>query len=139
MGLYCFPKLNKIVYLSFDSTGIGCLPDYPKENVSSVPALTLCGLTNPHGCATYPDGLTTVSVEVLSIYPNPVTDILTVSIGNDMGSTEEYELTDLQGRIVLSGVLEHNITNINIVSLTTGIYLLHLNGENTGAYKVVKN
>ena len=139
MGLYCFPKLNKIVYLSFDSTGISCLSDYPKDNVSSVPALTLCGLTNPHGCGTYPDGLTTASVGGLSIYPNPATDILTISMGNDIKSLEEYDLIDLQGRIVLSGVLERNTTNIDISSLTNGIYLLHLDGETAGAYKVVKN
>ena len=139
MGLYCFPKLHKIVYLSFDSTGIICLPDYPKDNVSSVPALTLCGLTNPHSCTTYPDGLTNVSVGGMSIYPNPVTDILTVNMGSDIKASEEYELTDLQGRIVLSGVLERSTMGINISTLTNGVYLLHLNGENTGAYKVVKN
>ena len=140
MGLYCFPKLNKIVYLSFDSTGIICLPDYPEDNVSSVPAPTLCGLTNPHGCATYPDGLTTVSIGEVNVYPNPASDILTVSIGsNMMSSEEEYLLTDVQGRIVLSGVLERNTTNIDISNLTNGIYLLRLSEKNSRTYKVVKN
>ena len=139
MGLYCFPRLNKILYLSYDSTGITCLPDYPKENVVSIPALTLCGLSNPHGCATYPDGLTTVSINDVNIYPNPATDILTVSLRSNVVSPVEYVLTDLQGRIVLSGALGQNTTNIDISTLTSAIYLLHLNGENVAAYKVVKN
>jgi hypothetical protein len=140
-GLYCFPQLNKIIYFSFDSTGIICLPDYPQDNVSSVPALnsvSVCGLTNPHGCPTYPDGLINVSIGDLNIYPNPTSDMLTVIVNRYDLSSPDYILTDLQGRTELSGILSQGTTNIDIRSLTDGIYLLHLSGQNT-AYKVVKN
>lgn len=140
-GLYCFPQLKKVIYFSFDSTGIICLPDYPQDNVSCVPALSsisVCGLTNPHGCPTYPDGLTTVSIGDLNIYPNPASDRLNVSISNNASLPSEYILTGPEGRMILSGILTQEDTKIDISNIATGVYLLHLIGQTT-TYKVVKN
>ncbi len=46
-NLYCLPELKKIYLLSFHSTGITCLPNYPQSNVGSNPPLGSMPLCQP--------------------------------------------------------------------------------------------
>jgi hypothetical protein len=128
MNLYCLPQLKKIVYLSFDSTSVSCLPDFPQENVSCTPALntiTTCGPININGCLTYA-GIAEIGADQLSIYPNPASDIITVKINSDHFAAEKYTITDLQDRELLSGTLESSSTSIHVNGLSSGVYLLHI-------------
>jgi hypothetical protein len=144
VSLYCLPELKKIIYFSFDSTAVTCLPDYPQDNISSTPPLStisVCGLSNPHGC------LTSTSTGIpyhsepdahLLIYPNPASDKLTVKTGNSNMSLN-YTLMDIEGREILSGLLADGTTSINIPPLTAGIYILHINGQIKSSFKIVKD
>lgn len=56
--LFCLPRLKQIKYFYFYNTGITCLPNYPQNNVTSIPPLStypLCdtSLFNLYGCGSY--------------------------------------------------------------------------------------
>jgi Leucine-rich repeat (LRR) protein len=140
VGLYCLPQLNKILYFTFDSTGVGCLPDYPQDNVSCTPSLSsisVCGLSNPNGCLTYA-GITQLSSTQLNIDPNPASDILTIKINGSEISNSNYSIIDLEGRTILSGTIVQGINTIDITSISEGVYLVHTDLGNT-LHKMVKN
>ena len=63
--------------------------------------------------------LSSISLETLSIFPNPVEQWATVS-GVPEGSP--YTVLDYRGRVVMSGSLQHD--RIDVSSLSTGMYLL---------------
>ncbi|MDR0866041.1 MAG: T9SS type A sorting domain-containing protein [Candidatus Symbiothrix sp.] len=71
----------------------------------------------------------------LDLYPNPVTDIFTVS---GLRSSAEITLSDMNGHIILSRKMENNEA-VSIQSLAPGVYLLKVNaGKESIIRKVVK-
>lgn len=78
--------------------------------------------------------------ELLSkVYPNPVTDILTIELHEKSRATPYY-LSDLNGKIILKGIL-HGISNkFDISHLPNGMYILTLTSsdEETETIKIVK-
>ncbi len=66
--------------------------------------------------------LTSNNIE-LNIYPNPVVNILNLGIVNYQPIN--YEITDLQGRIVKKGVIT-GTSHINVSNLVSGVYLIKL-------------
>ncbi len=58
----------------------------------------------------------------LTLYPNPVEDVL--YIGDTGMEAVQYEITDLQGRTISRGRLGAGQTSINVSSLRPGIYIL---------------
>jgi hypothetical protein len=63
------------------------------------------------------------------IYPNPAGDNITINVpANLLGST--YSIADQKGRILISGKITTEISNINISELYDGIYTLKI-GELT--------
>jgi hypothetical protein len=53
-NLYCLPKLNKVTNWYFDTTGITCLPNYPRGSTTSIPdwkTFPLCDIAS--GCPLY--------------------------------------------------------------------------------------
>lgn len=63
----------------------------------------------------------------ISLYPNPVTDIINL---NNIEDFNQYAIVDLQGRIVQTGVIESNETQLYASSLVNGNYILRLEGSN---------
>ena len=75
-------------------------------------------------------------------YPNPATDHITILFENlEPASAPEYQLFDLFGRNLLNGKIMQEETDLNIGSLSNGIYLLKVvEGNRTlGTAKIVKN
>lgn len=137
MSLYCLPQLNKIIYLSFDSTSVSCLPNYPQSNVSSTPALSslpVCDPLNVNGCRTY-TGISDIVSDAISVYPNPTSDMISLVWKENTGTDKKYLLTDIKGREVLSGTMEQPLTSIDMNSLSSGMYLLRIGNT---VRKVVK-
>ena len=60
----------------------------------------------------------------ISVFPNPSTDILTLKIENIDLKDLSYQLFDSKGTLLLSDKIIGNQSNINLFSLTSGIYLL---------------
>jgi len=72
----------------------------------------------------------------LSGYPNPTSGNLTVSLDNNVGSSN-LSLTDLTGNVVLTTVLAGNSTNINTIGLPKGMYILKAENNSQVGYKKI--
>jgi hypothetical protein len=61
----------------------------------------------------------------LSLYPNPVKDILTIQL-KDNTQINEYQVIDYSGRMVMKGMIsnENGDGTINVSSLAPGLYLI---------------
>lgn len=61
----------------------------------------------------------------LKIYPNPAIDLLNIELPDKMGQERQYQIMDITGRVISSGVLgESNAIDINGIS--SGIYILQM-------------
>ena len=83
------------------------------------------------------------SLNEISIFPNPVKDILRISHSSLSKQSETIMITDAQGRVLK----QHNITTqqpetsltINTSSLSKGMYLLIINGKERKVVKFLKD
>lgn len=79
------------------------------------------------------ESLGTMSVNTLSqtknikVYPNPSNGKFTIATSGAYSTS--YQLTDLEGRVVGTGILTGQQTEVETFSLQMGIYLLHVNNE----------
>jgi len=74
------------------------------------------------------------------IYPNPTTNILTVSFGN-LTHIEQLTLTDVQGKVIhQKNNINENRVQLNLSDYSNGIYLLKVQSdESSKTFKVTKN
>ena len=71
------------------------------------------------------------------LFPNPSTD--EIQIQKTSSENINYQISDLYGRIVASGILENEITIIPIQQLPSGIYFLQALPSKSGAIRWIKN
>lgn len=64
----------------------------------------------------------------IKVHPNPVSDILYIQTEHPL-KTNRYKITDLSGKIILSGVISGNIEKINTQTLAPGIYVLVIDDQ----------
>ena len=78
---------------------------------------------------------------VVSAYPNPTTDFLTLSVGNFEVSNLSYQLYDMQGKLLENKKLEGNKTSIVMSNLVPAIYFLKIiqNNKEIKSFKIIKN
>jgi endonuclease I len=69
------------------------------------------------------------SIGKISVYPNPASDFINVSLAHSGVST--YYVSDISGRIVLKGNINHPsaVGSINVNSISNGIYFLQVVGQ----------
>ena len=87
---------------------------------------TTVGANNFYKNVFTPASLSTVETKLnntISIYPNPVSDILYIKNAN----SAQYKIVDLAGRIVKSGVYQNGIT---VSDLNKGNYIIQISGKN---------
>ena len=80
-----------------------------------------------------------VSASDFSVYPNPATNVVTVS--NDKSSISNITITDLNGRVVKQNAT-NNVSKVelNISDLSSGVYLMNVTSDKgTATKKIVKN
>ena len=72
-------------------------------------------------------GIGEISIENLSIFPNPASEVLNVNFTSD----EEYTISilDLQGRVLATQVASNNVT-FPVADLASGSYLVTIATEN---------
>ncbi len=58
------------------------------------------------------------------LFPNPATEFVTIA-GSPQGVLMEFNISDLQGRILRTGILEDDESKIDLRSLPSGMYLFH--------------
>lgn len=69
-------------------------------------------------------GIKEISQGHISVYPNPATSNLQVSIAGENASQGRYIITDTEGREILNGTLTENQFSINISEIEKGVYFL---------------
>lgn len=69
------------------------------------------------------------------VYPNPATDLIRLSLNKNEATP--YRITDMAGRVVLSGVVKGNEV-INVSNISKGVYLLHVGDEGQQPQKLIK-
>lgn len=77
----------------------------------------------------------------VSAYPNPTTDYLTLSVDNFELSTLNFQLYDMQGKLLESKKLEGNETSIVMSNLVPATYFLKVIQSNKAVktFKIIKN
>jgi hypothetical protein len=71
----------------------------------------------------------------LLVYPNPVSDILTIDFAETNINSGSIEIKDLSGRTVYTQIIDGKGNNtsllqVDVSNLTSGIYFLNVRGEN---------
>jgi len=111
----------------------------PNQNNDTLTPLTngnySVQITDPFGCSySTSDFLMDVSVSEMAfgqwvIYPNPVKDVLTIQVEEQMlGAT--FELLDISGRILKSARISSLISHFDIQDFPSGIYFIRINLNN---------
>ncbi len=73
---------------------------------------------------------------IVSVYPNPAKDKLTIS---GLTDDQEYSIVNLMGQQLLSGFIKQNEPIINIRAFTDGIYLLKLRDNANRVIRITIN
>lgn len=74
--------------------------------------------------------------EIISIYPIPTRDILTVN----SRLSSQYEIIDINGRLIKNGQIEIGKTEINLSWLQNGMYFVKINNKDSTLVKeIIKN
>jgi hypothetical protein len=83
---------------------------------------------------------TTINLE-MNVYPNPTTNYLTLKVDDFELSTLNFQLIDLQGKVIENEKVNSNTTSINLEKLPKAIYFLNVTKINqlVKTFKVIKN
>ncbi len=77
-----------------------------------------------------PVGIVENSIDKLSIYPNPASDIITLDIGNNKLKNASIEIIDLLGKSIFQNKMNQKVIKINLASFSKGVYLLKFSNDN---------
>jgi len=77
----------------------------------------------------------------LSVFPNPTTDVLNLTIKNFNGENLSYQLVDFNGKIIQTAVIKNELTSINLSELPMASYFINLleNNQKVQSFKIIKN
>lgn len=75
----------------------------------------------------------------LTIYPNPVKDVLNIEIANENSQNTELEIVGIDGKVALRSTLYNSVNSFSVATLPKGLYLLRCNnGTNIISTKFIK-
>jgi hypothetical protein len=86
-------------------------------------------------------GVQGIAAAGISVYPNPVNDVLVVSIPNGLAADNAFiDVYDAIGKMVIQKGLDTITTTVNTSTLEPGIYIykIHNNNTNVQIGKIVK-
>ncbi len=86
-----------------------------------------------------PTGLNNIASSSLSIYPNPVKDILCIT--NEESEIQSVKIMDLSGRLLKADSFSENNTQVNVpvADLNAGTYIVVIQtGSGTETKKIIK-
>jgi hypothetical protein len=114
------------LYATYDAFGHMVNDPWPTNSYSS--GYDLDGVAVLHSTS---EGIDEVGNEMVSVYPNPATDYITVSGAEG----KQAEMFDLTGRRVMEFTVNGASCTVSVAALPAGIYMLRIDGE---AVKVIK-
>jgi hypothetical protein len=82
-----------------------------------------------------------ISTISLNTYPNPTSDYLTLELLDYSNEKMEYQLVDLEGKLILSKSINNVRTQIDLRAYSKGIYLINVIKElkEIKTFKIIKN
>lgn len=146
--LFCLPKLmaqNATVASGGNATGSGGSSSYSVGQVVYTNAVGSTGSTNQGvqqsieiftlGTNDFPEITLTMSV-----YPNPTTASVNLSIANYNSENISYQLFDLNGRSIQTNKIVEKETQISLDNLSNAIYLLTVSDNNKSlkTFRIIK-
>ena len=80
------------------------------------------------------------SIESLSIYPNPANDVVNISLGSNDILPTSYSIINTLGQVVVTkNISSVSDLQININSITAGVYFIKIDRQNTSkTFKFIK-
>jgi hypothetical protein len=94
-----------------------------------------------HAYEIFAVGISEISVNFsLLVFPNPTTDGISIGIGNYQNEALEFQLFDLQGKLLDQGSIDSAETLVDMQNLATASYMLNVyqNGKIIQSFKIVK-
>jgi len=89
---------------------------------------TLNGCTDTSGCILVDlSGLIEMYEDIITVHPNPTSDILTISGLNEVNGLQNMEITSSKGEVVMK--INGTDQEINVSLLPVGVYFLNINHE----------
>lgn len=78
---------------------------------------------------------------VLAVFPNPTSDVLNLSIGQNQYKNLYYQLMDINGRILLSDIIQKSEITLDMSKLGSSTYFLKIMAESKEfkIFKIQKN
>jgi len=77
----------------------------------------------------------------VSVYPNPTTDVLTLSISEINSATLYFQLSDINGKVIENKKITDLNSLINFNPLSKGVYMLRIfqKRKQLKTFKIIKN
>lgn len=69
---------------------------------------------------------TSFGLDAISMYPNPATDVLNISIPSELGKSISYKVYNNLGQVVKSNMANQNEFSVNTSDLSSGVYFVNL-------------
>jgi Secretion system C-terminal sorting domain/Bacterial pre-peptidase C-terminal domain/Fibronectin type III domain len=91
-------------------------------------AVTCYTLKVQLGTASKPEMLTNAG-GIVKVYPNPVSNVLNVSVLGDLSPKASLQITDASGKVVITKNIIQNPQAINISKLAKGVYIIKVNND----------
>jgi hypothetical protein len=83
--------------------------------------------------------LTIIEEELLTVYPNPASDQVTIQIPSTVGADAQVSVTDALGRVVMTSELNSRTTmNFNTSNWADGVYLLSVQSATYKESKMIQ-
>ena len=90
-------------------------------------------------CDSSPLGYSEIDAATFRVYPNPVTNILTIELGNEFAANSVIKIFDLTGKLISSKKAKQTTQTFNIQHLQAGVYLVNVsNGIKNVVKRIVK-
>jgi len=84
-------------------------------------------------------GIDKDKIEGLTVYPNPVQDILEVSLPKNQSQRTDYTIANMLGTEITTGTFYGMKQNIDLSGIKPGLYFFHINTvKGTASQKIIK-
>ena len=98
-----------------------------------------CITKSYYNAPTFPIAVSNIDSEISAkVYPNPANDLIYIELER-MNSEVNFQLSDISGKVIQSGLLQKTVNTISLERLPSAMYFVRIGNENNSSiYKIVK-
>jgi hypothetical protein len=98
-----------------------------------------CITKSYYNAPTFPIAVSNIDSEISAkVYPNPANDLIYIELER-MDSEFNFQLSDISGKVIQSGLLQKTVNTISLERLPSAMYFVRIGNENNSSiYKIVK-